>query len=406
MSLPTPQIGDAIVDGQLCFPDLNNLSTSFDVHSFLALCHLIDAAVIHQRLLVPFLPEPQGADSIATKLLQQGVLLRFDDDFLRWLRSGKVTARAKEVGRRFIPSESLKAVQYIYNRNPWTDPLRSVLPAAAFLGGPHQRPSPQELSVGSVSMAALEWLFPYVMLEDHLQVSFLPTSRILPLYLQIPNIENEEQAYRRLEGALADTYADIRKLLGILYQTVNRGAITLPPIALQVLDRAKSLEDIGDEIEAARHRYRKVRDYFTKLDAILQSPDVTIKKKLKAKAKLSRAINKLFKGGDLDQVTVFMSLAGGLNESVSIPGLLKGPGWEDFDLIKLAVWLVEVATSLHWRFRMRPLYGTKKRYLKLTDTRIQKIIARHFNHELTKSDLEEVRAYEFNIRKVTERLLP
>jgi len=126
----------------------------------------------------------------------------------------------------------------------------------------------------------------------------------------------------------------------------------------------------------------------------------TILRKLKAKVKICKAINKLFKTNELDGITVMTSFAKHLNESIDIGDMLKDADLSDINWTKFIGFLIEKAKTVYWKFRLRPLHATKKRYLETSSKQIRNVIKRHFGHEVTQDDIHIAQKFSQEVEHV------
>lgn len=354
------QPGDALINAQACFPDLERLQKEFDVLYFLDFCAGLDSLVLHNSLYtVGSLPSARS-NPLITPLLENQIL-KFCE-----FRTPDPLESAQEMFRHRRGREMLSLAQA----------------------------TPLDGDFSTDILANVLTLIMDFVLEDSLQMPLVHSAHSLPIYLRLPDIQKEQTAMRRFYGALAEKYADFRDVLFAMKEKADgKSDIRIPPIALDALSRASNFEELGPVILELRDKYKKVRDQFAELDETMRSDDQTLKKKLKAQAKLEKSINKLFTADELDGITVFTSFARGFNESVDVEEIIDEPEISDIRWTKLLAYVLDKGEAFYWKFRLSPLHSTKKRYLNMSNNQIFSVVKRHFGHGLTETDLHAVKQY-------------
>lgn len=354
------QPGDALINAQACFPDLQWLQKEFDVLYFLDFCAGLEAVILHNTLYtIGSLPSHRNNPIIAP-LLKTKILQFYE------LATPKPLETAQEV---LGHQRSRNIMSLLYNANV------------------------ESKFFTRIAANALSMIMDFV-LEDKLEVPLVHSTQSLPIYLLLPDVQAEQKALNSFYGALAQKYSDYKDVLFALKAKADRkDVIRIPPIALEALSRSKDFEELGDVIMELRDKYHKVREQFAELDHIMRSDDQPMKKKLKAQAKLEKSISKLFTTDELDGMTVFTSFARGLNESVELSDVIKDPEITDISWSKLIGHLLDKGEALFWKFRLSPLHSTKKRYFNLSNKQISCVVKRHFGHELTEVDVSLSQEY-------------
>ncbi len=368
--------GEAIISAYDCFPNLSELRERFDPFALIDFCTGIDAAVLHERLYTSGLPDPE-TNPVLKVLLRDGVLVDLSGTGLFQI--------PPDVMRDHAASRYPMVILTLLQK----DMVRFSYPKTL------HEPEIAE-RVLTWTMASLLASAKDLIIEEQKQVSMVPSASASIVWRHHPVLREEDDAFTRLTKSLAERYSDLRELL-----LASRGAaegdnqFRMPPIALQVLSRADRTRDLGDVFMEIRHQYRKVRNYFSSVEAILDSPDVPLTKKLKEQASIERAISELIgKENARDSFTRMTSFNRTLNDSVAAEKVLDGAKAGDVSIAKLVGRLISVAETAYWRFRLRPLHATKKAYLALSSTDICGAIKRHFGHEVTQSDQDQIKGFE------------
>ena len=358
--------GDALINANSCFPDLPWLQREFDILYFLDFCAGLESLIIHNTIF------SIGAYPGAEKNPVAGIL------------------RGNNVLQVFTPtvaddSELMKSISTVHEHKR-AKQLMSLLPN--YIQGDDEGVQ--------VAMFAAALSMPMdIVYEDWLQMPLVHSAHELPIYMRLPDIQEEQRAMHLLQNTLAEKYADFRNTLFELRESVDGAEIIrIPPIALQALNDANDFEHLGEVVMDLRHRYSKVREQFAELDEMMRSGDVLPKQKLKEKAKMSKSISKLFTTDELDGITTTTSFAARINEIPNIGGILKdGADPSDISWTKIGGFLIEKAESAYWKFRLSPLHSTKRKYLNLTKNKISEIIKRHFGYGITQRDILIVDKY-------------
>jgi hypothetical protein len=213
--------------------------------------------------------------------------------------------------------------------------------------------------------------------------------------LNLPNVKQKQRAAYLIEGELAKKYNDLKQALFDLRQSLsNDEVLRIPPIALQALSAADDLESVAEIALDLRHKYRRVRKLFSELEEVLQSPDETLKKKLKTKAKIVKSISRLFETDELDVISTATSCGSRLNDLAKTDGILKdGADLSDINWQRFIGWALDKAQSRYWKLRLRPLHATKRRYLSMSNADMAKVVDRHFGHQVTNADVKFAKKY-------------
>lgn len=357
--------GDALVNALACFPDLEWLQRDFDILYFLDFCAGIESLVLHNKLFsigpVQSLTE-SSINPVTETLLKEGVLEVIN----------------------IVTSDRLGYANHVLSRNR----ARQMMSFS-----PNWIPE-EDAEIYTSIMANIATLAGDLGLEEIFEVPLVLSAHALPLYLSLPAVQDEQKAFRRLRWELAKKYTEYKQTLFDLRQAADDDIIRIPPIALEVFTKADNFDDVSNKVMELRDKYKKLRQRFGELDEILRSNSQSPKKKLEEKAKLTKAINKLFTTSELDEITVTTSFATGLNDSVKIPRLIKdGADPSDIDWNKLVAFLIKKAESTYWKFRLSPLHSTKKYYLSLSKKVTYDSIRHLFGHQLTKKDIATAEKY-------------
>ncbi|MEW6705189.1 MAG: hypothetical protein AB1430_10100 [Pseudomonadota bacterium] len=372
--------GDALIDAPTCFGELQALQGDFDIMSFLNLCSGIDAAVLHGSLHTAVATPDLDGIPIARELAREGVLVSCAGFLDLYDRDVRVQTFADPKAQELTGLMSSFHIEDVAQLDLYMD-----------LYG--------HLAGQTVALA------PYVVLEDRLRVPVVTPASSLSFYLGLSHVQAEQRASRLYANALASRYAEYKTVLKELRASVDgEDRLAIPPIALQILDRAVRPEDVPGLVLEQRHRYAKVRALFAELDETLRSDAVAPLQKLKAKARITKSVRKLFERAELDQISLLTSMAGGLNETVKAEDLIKEAEVSDVAWSKIIGWLIAKGEVEYWKFRLRPLHATKKRYLSIPKAQTAAIVQRLFSHQLSPQDYEFAAMWERLVGKKLQEL--
>lgn len=355
--------GDALINIGACYPDLQKLKERFDILTFLDFCCGLDAAVLHNRLFdTNYLYD---TNLFSDQLVNSGIL--------------------KSKPRTFSKEISEKTLKMIHPQTERRKSLLKFVPKIIY---------EDEKDIGFDIVRTVQREYLTLKQEDVYEIPLVLSARFTPIYLQYSSVSKEALAVKKLNNELSAIYSDFSDSLAALRNTVgSEEIIRMPPIALEILDRADNSEEIGDVLLDIRKQYSKLRNEYAELDAVLKSGDIPLKKKLKAKALIQNSVNRLFSTKEADLITTSLSLATSANDMTKIGGFSNGIDPEDINYTKLVGYLIERARSIYWKFRLRPLHSTKRRYLQLSDNRFRRIIEKHFGHSLNSEDTKTICHY-------------
>jgi hypothetical protein len=355
--------GDALFDAYSGFVEADMLLEDFDILYFLDFCAALEAAVLHENLhhirpvgpTDPNEPEELKEHAIAAALLKENVLHAHS-----------------------IPKDPLMNE---VERNPRTKSLLS----AAFQGiKTTDEDIKQDADYWSAHMGLAMAMSRFVLMEDITELPVALGYQYMPMYIGLAGVIDEQRNSKKLLGILAQKYGEVRiALTEMREQSESADFVHLPPIAFEILSKARSYKEIPQVLLETRHRYRDLRKRFQTLEETLRDDDVPLKTKMQEKLKLFRAINHFDTNLKKEKAIVATSFARGLNENLKVEKLVDGVGGGDVNWTKLVALLIDQAESLFWRFRLRPLYATKNRYLEASSKDFGRVIQKHFRHELT-----------------------
>jgi hypothetical protein len=242
-----------------------------------------------------------------------------------------------------------------------------------------------------------------VVIEVEQDLPFAPCAHALPIYARIPDVAAEETVLRAARRNLAHIYENAASSLNHLRQTVDgRAYLALPPIALEVLDRADTITDIPEVLLETRKRYTAVRTHFKEVEETLMSPRVSLQDKLKAEMRFNEATRRIVEATQCNDATVLGALGKGAMEAIKSDLKLPGQASATIGLsaAKLLEHIKDLAQLAHVRYRLRPLYSTIHRYLAVSAADMQRVIKKHFHHTVTAADRELARSYSSRVEKL------
>jgi hypothetical protein len=242
--------GDSLIHFT-CFPNFEQLRREFDILSFFDLCAGIEAAILHERLVMvsrPPIPELQTAQERGRRVRSlEPRCLAFEPHVLDPLLQAGVI-----FGTPFIGVKTLSArAGYLFHRfnqniNVNVEDL-----------------SPYEALRKASQNFLLDLTF-----EEELGINFTIPAHILPAYMQLPEVEQHRKLIDQIDTQFATTYEYFKQTLFNQQREFNKDTILVPPIALEVLGRASTPDELAWVILDMRHSYRRLRQRFADLDEI------------------------------------------------------------------------------------------------------------------------------------------
>ena len=370
------ETGDALINANASFPNLAELESDFDMLFFLDFCTGLDAAVVQNRLHTVGV-FPGSTNMVALALLREGVIKRWD-----WVSNDPI-ATAHET-----------------TNHPRAKALLDVLPSSV---------QSKDLNTFKRVAAAVVTNVPEIVIELEEDLPLIPVTHLLPAYLRLPDVSLGERILRSARKSLTDIHGQLgADLLAKRARLDGPAYIPLPPIALEVLDKADNLEQVGEVLLDSRRRYDKVREYFRELDETLTSDTAPLSEKCKAEAKLTEAIRRLLAAGRLEEVNALGSLAKSVLDIVEFEYKIGEHG-EPVLAFPLGRILEKVAAVPQWaylQYRLRPMYSTVTRYLDTNAAQIKRIIHKHFHYKIGTSELELGRSYAAQVDDLLQAMSP
>jgi hypothetical protein len=350
-----PKVGDALIDTGAVFPDLGRLHEEFDILYFLDFCAGLEAAVVQSRLVSTEVTGSRG-NQVVRDLIEADVLQAY----------------------RVQSSDPMSLAQRLVD-HPRAVELQALIP---------QLMPGEKLDLYSAIFASVSCLRGDLGFEEMLRIPYLPSAHELPLYLAIPSVADAEKAFNRCR--LSALSQDLTSWVSDLRQKYDGPlALPFPPIALDVLEKATTLEDIGPAVLQVRETFSPLRNHFVTLDETLRSNDISPLSKMREEAALIKAMSDFRRGDDIQPILALADLA--LNETT--PRLPTGR----VDWNSVADEIVKNKNEARWSARLRPLYATQMRHLDRSVTDIARIVKRLFEYEISRKDQEKVIAYQSEI---------
>lgn len=355
--------GDALINVLECLPEVSTLQGSeFDPLYFLDLCVGIEAAVLHGRLHHVGAGIPRTG-SIARALHDEGVLR------IHPFRAAEPGAVASDLLAGSRPRALLELV-------------------------------PRVIDPGDAQNFSRLWgyattLTVEVAVETAAGIPLVVGAHGLPLYARLGYVMRDLAAELRATASLRAHYATIAQGLTDCRTFLNEiETIPVGPVALQVLDAARTPADLPEVVLDLRHKYARLRRYFQEREEVLSSTGSTLQQKLDALHGIKKAMASV--QGTLprtDDLPVLHSplLTPGAISDVKLGA--DGLGVDDVSIGALLGTLMAKAPELRWRWRTRPLHAARRSYLRFSPDRFADVIARHFGATITPAAARQVSSY-------------
>jgi hypothetical protein len=369
--------GDAVLSAADCFLGFDELRRKFDPFAVIDFCSGIEAAVLHERVYTFGLP-PVTDNPVLEALISEGVLTDLiGSDLYRVDPATMISHPAARVPLFLLQLLKEGQIEFSYPKKL------------------HSQEDFREVTTWF--FAALFAAAKDLVVSDRLPIPLVPTASMSIILRNHPTLRSENEGYRRMEADLAETYSEIKELL-IQERTKFDGhaQLSIPPIALDVLNRTERSEDLGNAVLDARERFAKLRHYFSELNECFQSTKVPLRKKVVEAAKLRRAIAVATEQGSLgkDGLTTAVSFLRGSNDVAQVEKLSKGIDVGNLGLSKLIGILVGFAEHAYWKFKLKPLHALKRSYMEMNSFDIKRAIKAHFFYEISERDRGKIAGYE------------
>lgn len=361
--------GDALIDAELCFHNPQSLKEQFNVPKFLDLCSSIDAVVLHKKLHSYFSDEfNKDQNPLIRSLVSEGVLVSHEELGAITIGNALNDDRVRSILTWNLKQENIKL---------------STRLDTIFL--------------------PLTRILVYFMFEDLLELPLVLNFKQTPFYLLHPDIQHEEEASLLLHKSLAKQYKDLtNKLHFIRSQTDGNEFLRIPPIALEALYLCDNLDDLGYVVLDLRQKYRGIRNLFAELDEIMRSGDISPMEKIKEQYKILKSIDALFNCEEIDDITMLTSFGKNLNDISKFSHLLDMSNPSFINWKGLIDLIIEKGSAAYWKFRLKPLFSTKKRYLQISTNEIYSIIKKHFGYSIAEKDILNVFSYPNEVKELFE----
>lgn len=365
---------DAIIYASDAFPNPDSLRADFDLFYLLDVCGAIEAAVLYDRLLV-VQAASQLDNPLLPALLKEGVAVDY---------SGKLQVDTSYEAQQSRPFSAM------------CQAARASVTFQVLEGWQEGDRLPPEVDQFTTAVTAILQAAKGHVIEEHTGVPIVASSFRDVVVDHHPLTKIEQAEFRRLVRSAANVYAPLRGHLATLRAELE-GSLEaqLPPIALEVLTRANSPREIGAACLKVRKRYASLRSYTGKIAEVLDDPSMKLGRKLKRYMELERAIAVLLgKSDTTGTLPRLISFAQFANSAATPENMLSFEGAASFGISKVVDKLLAEMANVYWRFKLRPLHSTKRRYLSLDLRTIQKSLRTHFGCELTRRDVDRHRAVE------------
>jgi len=367
----TDDIGTALLNGEDCFPDLEDLKEDFDIIYFLDLCAGIEAAVLYDHLILTKIG--RGAGPILEPLAEAGFLSRY-------------TLRAD-------PNDLMAAVKAVIDR-PRSAQLMESLGRANYWEG-------TEIDLASTAQVAAITLPTDLMIEEASRKTLTLPFRHVPIYLSIPAVFQERSALYTAKLSLAETYAELSGTMLAFrseHAIYDLDRLALPPLAIEILKDAKTFDELGHIIMDKRHEYRTLRQRFREVREVYGAKDLPLKTRYVEKAKLDADMERLSKS--VRSVPAVLSLASDVEKvAEAVAPMIAHDFTKAGKLIgPISKWIDDRT----FRWRMRPLVGLIEVYDQASMEQIAGVSQSLFGHTLTEADAARARNYV----KAVEKYVP
>ncbi len=350
--------GDVLVHPEEYFSSVRDLvQDGFTIRRFLDLCGVIEATVLNQRIIVVATTSQaaalMNASSFANDLMTEpfftGLSIQAPPDLLG-LQMDRIMPRIRIVSAQF-PS--------------WIHP-----------GDPEDR---ARLSSSIALCESVFW-------EETLGIPYLPTVQQAPYFVSAQGLPERHCLY--LEYGEART----RALTARLREEYETRALPVPPIALRVLRRAETPDEIGSSLLLERDKFARLREIRDELDYLTRDREVSPLKKRTKREQYQRRwrseVRRVIGDDEAETVIAVPSttlpadeLAGLMSEAVAsvVPLPKKAVG----AIIKIAPWAIERLQSVPYR----PMGTAMRKSLRTSPAAIDREVRRLFGHEVSETDL-------------------
>ena len=360
--------GAAAIDLTTGFFEQEMQFDEFEILYFFDFCSTLDACVLHENIYTidkPSNEERYLDNSLSSLLYKEGAIsvIGLGDDLNDYINNHPVSLSLLKASPSNFDLSELDL---------WTDGLGNIIRACNF-----------------------------AVLEQDANITYIPNFHVTPAYLYADVIKREQAFANEIYSKLNERYKDFQNdLFGLRKLLDGNNFIQVPPISFEILKKADSFKDIPEVMMETRKRYSPLRKRFIELEELLISNDVSLKKKLKEKQKLFKAINYFTEQLKSESTFIMTSIATEVNDKIDAGKLIEGAGAiKGIEWTKLIDFVIKNAEKLFLKFKLRPLYATKKQYMNANPKEISQSVEKHFGRALNSNDFSMLDIYPMFIKK-------
>lgn len=221
--------------------------------------------------------------------------------------------------------------------------------------------------------------------EEKLNISPLSFLRQQPYYINEGRIR-EKHTYCDL---LAQ-YNDLSKALTESRLEFSQNfsdyiVLPVPPVALLLLQRAKNPGDLLNTAMEMRDEFGKLRENLTEIRSVLGDPSVPPLKKNKLRKSWLKSWSTLDKYKNFEN---YVYLADTTQGYFNVDKSLDGIGIDSVSFSKVLGRIIQIGEQEFYKWRIRILHSTTKKYLKTSNVEINSHLRRLYRYEINQSDVE------------------
>lgn len=371
-----------------------------DIALFMDFCTLIEASVLHERLICLPTETPQNIKDfdILNLLIKEGVLWKLE------FGNSNIVSRASISLLNYIPntspSDAHNIIKSVIRREQPTFNMNPVI--SAF----------NDMGIAQICRQAYPYIGMdrYSMMKDDLLYRFLRTISYLSVANQLntvyfPNFDRLaivnpvlQHSVKNIETNFVKKANDeIKKYVKAQEDRLSlagrRIDLSLPPLVSVVLDRARK-NGLRDAIIETRKEFNPIRQRFTKYSQLISSDECTMDESLKALDVLEndlRTISEYAEQKSSLRMLEWRPIATFIASAIDDPKeLSSAKSWADL-AIKLLAMPVNALQSYIRRRRVQPILEVSSKVTRINH--LSKLTSDLFSWQPSQSELDGLKAY-------------
>ena len=346
-----------------------NLQSRFDAVDFLDLCSVLEALVLFDQVVVFGRNAEPGNQAFWAPLVKGSVLT--------------VVELCPEDGFAFA-QETVKHESAVELLN---------------VGKRFHQKVPGNLVGSTAVMAWCASMVLDVVASHELDIPLILSAHFAPIYDEMETVRVSQTVSRVLHDQMRQAYNELTdNLAGMRVETGSVDILNIPPIALDILRRCHSVDDIAHCTLDVRYDFANFRNRIVAMDEIMEDKGVSPRRKLKERAKILYDMSlmcDLAERKNMIESAVWPAHDSlkKIREAASLNNVVKKSFVAGINIDKLFDLIMGGVPEAGRFFRLAPLRSVRRNYLETSDRQMVEIVKRLFGHSINKGDFDRVEAY-------------